>query len=236
MALLSDLVWYGGSTLQVVVLFLLLRGPLSRYFPLFLYCLASLVMNLSLVWIYRTSGFTKTYYTVFWGGDLGTGVLLFFLLISLASQILEKSPVQGKVVKLLTGLATVALLAPFVLFNSALFTTRWNQSVSQLLNFGAAMMVFTLWTMLVATRVRDRQLLQVSAGLGMMVAAAAIMLGVRKLTSPDDILRTISEYIYRLTQLVGPAIWCWAFRPGAVPVKKNGTETPPTIAATSSLN
>ena len=52
----------------------------------------------------------------------------------------------------LVGLTVVAVLAPFVLFKSATFSTRWNQSVSQLLNFGAGIMVMVLWTSLVTSK------------------------------------------------------------------------------------
>jgi hypothetical protein len=242
-AFLSDFVWYGGVVLQIAVLYLLIRGPFSRYFPLFLYGLTSVALTLSLVWIYRVEGWSPRYYSVFWGGELLSDLLLFFLIISLTSRALEGSPLRPKLVRVLTGITFVALAASLIMFKGPTFSMRWNQSVSQLLNFGAAIMVMVLWTSLVATKMRDRQLLKVSAGLGMMVASAAIFLGVRSFTGKDDVLRTVADYFYRITQVAGPAIWCWAFRP-AKPVKKNdgtpvredGTDTPPEIATTPSAS
>ena len=70
---------------------------------------------------------------------------------------------------------------------------------------------------------RDKQLFTVSAGLGVIVAGAALALGLRQLSNQDSFLREVADVVYRLTQIAGPAIWCWAFWP-----HKKKVAAPPT--------
>jgi hypothetical protein len=211
---ISNAVGVAGMVLQVLALILLIRGPVTRYFPLFLYLLTWTGATVAEGWVLRTKGGSDPmYYNVYWGGELLLDMLLFFLVISLTVRALEGSPLKPKIVRLFTIILAVVLIAPFVLFDSALFTQRWNQSVAQLLNFGAAVMNLGLWSALVMTRQRDRQLLTVSAGLGIAVAGAALTLGVRQFTSQGDLLRDISDSVHRMSQIASPLIWCWAFRP-----------------------
>lgn len=233
MAFLSEIVAYGGLGLQFVALILLLRGPIARYFPLFLYLFTSICLSLSILWVYQTRGVAdELYFSVYWGGELLTDLLLFFLVLALTTRALEGNAMRPKVVRLLTIIMVVALVIPFIMFDSTVFGRRWNQSVGQLLNFGAALMNLALWSALIVSKQRDRQLLKVSLGLGITVAGSALTLGVRQFTGQGDMLRTITDYVYRACQIAGPLIWCWAFRP----VKKNGTEAPPAIAPTTSAS
>jgi hypothetical protein len=213
-AFVSNLVGIAGTVLQLLALVLLIRGPFSRYFPLFLYLLTWTGATVAEGWVLRTAGTSAhTYFNVYWGGELLLDSLLFFTVISLTLRALEGTPIKPKVSRFLMMVVAVVMMIPWLLFDSTAFTLRWNQSVAQLLNFGAAVMNLGLWSALLMTRQRDRQLLTVSAGLGIAVAGAALTLGVRQLTSQGDILREIADSIHRLTQIASPLIWCWAFRP-----------------------
>ncbi|MEO5924754.1 MAG: hypothetical protein ABIR70_13095 [Bryobacteraceae bacterium] len=212
--LISNAVGIVGMGLQVLALILLIRGPFSRYFPLFLFLFTSSVTTIGEGWVLRTrGGADPMYYNVYWGGEILLDGLLFFLVISLTVRALEGSPLKPKIVRFLTIVLAVVVILPFILFDSEVFGRRWNQSVAQLLNFGAAVMNLGLWSALVMTRLRDRQLLTVSAGLGVAVAGAALTLGVRQFTHQGDLLREISDSVHRISQIASPAIWCWAFRP-----------------------
>lgn len=229
MALVSEAITYGGVALQIAALILLIRGPLSRYFPLFLYLLTVIGVTLALIWTYRTQGTAgNLYFSMYWGGELLTDLLMFFTVISLTTRALEGNPVRPKVVRLLAGIMILALIIPFVAYDSAIFGRRWNQSVSQLFNFGAALMNLALWSALMLSKQRDRQLFTVSAGLGVLVAGAALTLGVRQFTAQGDILREITDYVYRVCQIGGALIWCYAFRP-----PKRSGDTPGVIPTTT---
>jgi hypothetical protein len=199
---------------QLLAVFLLLRGPFSRYFPVFLYLFTYLAVTGAQAWVYYTAGPSNhLYFQVYWGGTLLLDLMMFFLVISLTTRALEGNPMREKMVRLLGGIALLIPVIPFLIFDSTVFGRTWNQSVSQLLNFGAAVMNLALWSALILSRQRDRQLMSVSAGLGIMVACAALTLGVRRFTQQDDSIRVIADYLYRVGQIAGPAIWCKAFWP-----------------------
>lgn len=214
MAFFSDALTYSGMLVQVVALILLLRGPVVRYFPLFLLLLTSTGISASLAWIYRAKGVGDVlYFRVYWGGEILCDLVQFLFVISLTMRALEGSRLRPMVVRILGMILAAVLILPFVFFDSAIFKGRWNASVAQLLNFGAGLMNLALWSALVVSRQRDRQLLMVCAGLGVTVAGSALALGVRRFTGQDDNLRVVAEAVYRICQIAGPAIWCWAFRP-----------------------
>jgi hypothetical protein len=198
----------------MVALILLISGPFLRYFPLFLFLVSLLVTAVAETWVIRVAGVTDNlYFNVYWGGEFLLDALMFFLVISLTARALEGNPMRSKTLTVLFVIVGVAILVPFVAFDSTIFGRRWNQSVGQLLNFGVALMNLVLWSALLLARQKDRQLLTVSAGLGVTVAAAALTLGVRQFTNQDDVLRVTVDWVHRLSQCVGPAMWCWAFRP-----------------------
>lgn len=228
MAFISDIIGYGEIVLQALALVLLVRGPLSRYFPLFLYLASAVGVALALGWVFYVSGpATQLYYEVYWGSEFLLDPLRLFLIASLTARALEDHPLRQKA-SLLTVIVLVVVFAiPFVAFTSPIFGRHWNQSVAQLLNFGAALMNLVLWSALIVTKRRDPQLLTVSAGLGVTVAGAALMLGVRQFTAQGDPMRILTDYAYRVGQLAGPLIWCWAFWP-----YKRRRNTPPSVPFT----
>ena len=210
---------YAGTVLQIVLLWLIFRGPLKRYFPLFLYVLSSVVVNSAQGYVFQKWGADREhYYPIYWGGTLFLDIQFFLLMITLTPRALEGNPSRSRLVRIMGVVAVVVLLIPFVAFESRLFTTRWNDSTSQLLNFGAAVMNLVLWGALLIGKQRDRQLLTVSAGLGVAVAGAALTHGLRSFTGEDTVGREIADYLYRLLYIGSVAIWCWAFRPARKPV------------------
>jgi hypothetical protein len=213
-AFASDILRYGGIILPLIALILLACGPLTRYFPLFLYLFSLIATTVAETWaIWKVGVRDPLYFNIYWGGEFLLDLLMFFLVISLTSRALEGSPLRPKVARLMTVITLIALAAPFIIFDSEVFGRHWNQSVGQLFNFGAALMNMALWSALVLAKRRDRQLLIVSAGLGVTVAAAALTLGVRQFTAQDDGFRTVVDWVHRLSQCVGPLMWCYAFRP-----------------------
>ncbi len=228
--LISNFVGIAGTLLQVLALILLIRGPVSRYFPLVLFLFTSSAVTVAQGWVLNTrGGGDPLYFNVYWGGELLLDSLVFFLVISLTVRALEGNPLKPKVVRFLSIILSVVVALPFVLFESHIFDRRWNQSVGQLLNFGAAVMNLGLWSALVVSKQRDRQLLTVSAGLGVAVAGAALTLGVRQFTHQGDVLREISDFVHRMSQIASPAIWCWAFRPAKPRLSPPGVPTTATV-------
>ena len=218
MEFLSNAIVTAQVVLQVVLLYLLIRGPFRRYFLIFAYCLAQTAQIVVDGAVLRKFGMASTEYkTVFWTDALVVDMLLFLVVIAVAHQALEGSPLRSKLTRLLAIVSGVILILPFVVLKSRIFYTRWFNGTDQILNFGIAVMNLFLWTALLANKKRDPQLLTVTAGLGARVAATALLLGLRQFTEGGGIGREIADIAARLSIVAGTLIWCWAFRPSTRP-------------------
>jgi len=216
----SNAVSIAGAILQLFLLFLLIRGPLRRYFLIFAYCLAQTVQTVVDGAVLRKFGVASNEYKmVFWIDSITVDLLLFFVVIAVTYQALEGSPLQSKMTRLLAIFSGVILILPFVVLKSRIFYTRWFNGTDQILNFGIAIMNLFLWTALLGNKKRDPQLLTVTAGLGARVAATALLLGLRQFTAGGGIGREIADIAARLSIVAGTLIWCWAFRPSTRPKK-----------------
>ena len=199
---------------QLVLLYLLVRGPFRRYFLIFAYCLAQSAQIVVDGAVLRKFGVSSNEYKmVFWTDALIVDLLLLFVVIAVTYQALEGSPLKSKLTRLLTILSGVILILPFVVLKSRIFYTRWFNGTDQILNFGIAILNLFLWTALLGNKNRDPQLLTVTAGLGARVAATAVLLGLRQFTAGGGIGREIADTAARLSIVAGTLIWCWAFRP-----------------------
>lgn len=229
MDLVSDVIGFTGILVQLVLLFLLIRGPFRRYFLIFAYCLAQTAQTVVDGVVLRRFGQSSSQYkTIFWTDSIIVDVLLLLVVIALIHQALEGSPLRSKMTRLVAIVSVIIVVLPFVVLRRPLFLTRWFNGTDQILNFGAAIMNLALWTALLGTKKRDAQLLTVTAGLGARVAATALLLGLRHFTTGGGIGREIADVAARLSIVVGTVIWCWAFRPAT---RRVPTPTPAPTAA-----
>jgi len=103
--------------------------------------LSAVAVSVALAYVLQKWGADRDhYFNVFWGGELLLDLQLFLLMITLTPRALEGNPLRSTVVRMMGVIVLVVLLVPFVAFESRVFTTKWNDSTSQLLNFGAAVM------------------------------------------------------------------------------------------------
>jgi hypothetical protein len=211
----SQVIVYGGILLQVLLVLLLLKGHVRSYFPLLLYVSVYAVSTILEYWVVRQVGTSgPRYFSFYWRTELLLDFLLFFLVIAVTVRALEDNPIQPKITRFLAMVLVVVLLLPLVLFGDpAPQKTSWNRSVSQLWNFGAAVMNLGLWMALIISKRRDPRILRVAAGLGIAVAGAAFTLGVQRFTNEDSAMREIGDFAHRVMQVGGLMIWCWAFWP-----------------------
>ncbi|HEY2845594.1 MAG TPA: hypothetical protein VGJ09_18185 [Bryobacteraceae bacterium] len=220
MGVLSNVIGIAGILSQLVLLYLLLRGPFRRYFFIFAYCLAQTIQTVVDGVVLRKFGQSSPQYrSIFWTDALMVDVLLFLLVIVLTYQAMEGNPIRPKMTRILAVIAGVVFLLPFVVLNSKIFFTRWFNGTDQILNFGTAIMNLALWTALLGSKKRDAQLLTITAGLGVRVAAVAVLLGLRRFTLESGVLREVADVAVGLAFIAGTLIWCWAFRPATRPGK-----------------
>jgi len=203
-----------GLALQAVLVVLVSRF-LRKYYLLLIYSAALLVTGALEAYVMHRFGVQSSIYgTLYWSNEVVLDFLRFSIVISLAYQASAGSPVAPAIRKLLLGILMAATLLPFVLLNGPLFTIRWFNGTSQLLNFGGAIMNLALWTVLLASKSRDPRLLLVSVGVGISVTGAAIAWGVRGLIQAK--YWWAPNLFLILTDLAGVLVWCWAFRPGTI--------------------
>jgi len=196
--------------LLVILVFLLLRGPFRRYPIILAYCVTQLILTAGEDYL-RIVKSRKFYTALYWTDEILLNFLLLLMVITFTYRAVGDSPLRAALGKLLIAISVVVLFLPIVIFKGPAFrSTPWLNHTSQLLSFCAAILNLGLWSALVSNRRRDRQLLSVSAGLGIAVTGAAISYGVRGYFSLDWIW--VPDVFMSATFVVCMFIWCWAFR------------------------
>jgi hypothetical protein len=202
-------------TLQAVLVFFLLSGPLRQYFIVFVYSTVYLLTSGLEALVIRQAGKSSALYSrIYWTDEIILDLLLFLMVILLTLQATKGSILRGAVSKMLFLVVVVAIALPFVIGSRPYFSPFWFRFTGQILNFGGAVMNLGLWTALIGSKRKDSQLLTVSAGLGVAVTGQAVYYGLRLMTD-DPLVYGISDALNVLTYIAGVAIWCWAFRPAA---------------------
>jgi hypothetical protein len=172
--------WVAGLLLQVLVVQGLLRGGYKRYPLLFVYAIAVFLTTVA-----EASGFTaasqgarqfaKTIGLYYWIADAVLQALVFGVVISLIRQALEYSGSRPEWRKWLTLGAGLIFVLSFVAHaGPKAEINRWMTLISRDLSFAAAILDLILWTLLIAAKRRDHQLLLLSGALGIQFAGAAM--------------------------------------------------------------
>ena len=202
--------------MQLGTVVFLLTGFVRKYNFVLGYCLLQLITSLLEEVVFRRFGWqSKQYRAVFWTDEIALDLLLFLILILLTYRAMEGSPAQAAMGRILGAVALIVMALPFVLFKGTFVKMAWFDHTSQLLNFGAAILNLGLWTALLGSRTRDKKLLTVSAGFGIVATGVAICFGLRVLIhTPGAVHKAVSQ-IFVVAHLAGSMILCWAFRPAA---------------------
>lgn len=210
----EDTVAWSIGLMQLGTVIFLLWGPARKYAFVLEYCLLQLFTSALEVVVSREFGTgSKQYRTAFWTDEIVLDLLLFFILLLLTHRAMEGSPAQGAMDRMLGAVAAMAAALPFVLYRGAFVKTAWFDHTSQLLNFGAAILNLGLWTALLASPGKDRQLLTVSAGFGVTATGVAISFGLRRMIQVRGPAWLAANMVFAFAHLAGAIILCWAFRP-----------------------
>lgn len=176
-----------GLPLQVLIVAALLRGPWRR-FPLVL-AFSAVELVSALVQapgaIDAMRGLHSPglpYWVTYWIGGVITQLLLYAAVISLLYRASDRLR-SARVVRVLLILAACLVAGGTLLahYDPSLRPGLWLTPWFRDLNFACALMDIVLWTSLLATRDRDRQLLLLSGGLGVQFAGTSIGESLRQL-------------------------------------------------------
>jgi hypothetical protein len=197
----------------LLIILLLNRSLFRKYLMVFLFCATLLITSLAEVLVVQAPAYgnrSETYRILYWTDEIVTDAFLFVMVAVMIYRATEGTPLRKLAERLFSGVVTVALLLPFVVFEHW-FSNRWYVRSSQLLNFGGALLNLLLWTALLGMRRRDTQLLTVSAGLGVIVTGSAVFYGLLATFRKDPEITAMLNLGYVLSRSAGLAIWCWAF-------------------------
>jgi len=176
-----------GLPLQVLVVAALLRGPWRR-FPLVLaFSAVELVSALvqAPAAIEAMGGFHPQglpYWVTYWFGEAISQLLLYAVVVSLLYQAGDRLR-SARIVRVLLILAACLVAGGSFLahFDPSVRPGVWLTPWFRDLTFTCALMDIVLWSSLLATRDRDRQLLLLSGGLGVQFAGVSIGESLRQL-------------------------------------------------------
>jgi len=198
--------WAIGLWLNLLVLSALVRGSLRQYPFVFAYSLALLVSTVVEMGL-QTS--PKTLHEAYWIDEVILDVLVFCLVIAFIDQAARDSK-QKTIERHWFVLGAAAILAiSFAVRRSSNLDMQMTL-ISRDLNICAVILDLILWSLLVAARQPNRQLLLLSGGLGLQLTGAIMGASLRHLSRslvPAGILLEVT------TGFLGLYIWWRALRP-----------------------
>jgi len=169
-----------GLPLQTLVVAALLRGAWRRFPMLLVFTTVELVTALveapgaleSMLGMHPQG---LPYWVTYWTGAAIDQLLLYAAVVSLLYRAAERlRTVRAARVLLIVGACLVAAGTFLVHYDPTVVRGVWLTPWFRDLNFACALMDIVLWTSLLATPGRDRQVLLLSGGLGVQFAGSAI--------------------------------------------------------------
>ena len=211
-------VWYLFAAILAVLQTLLIGAMQSRrawrdYPLIFFYALTLLLSNV-VEWA-SVLGFglsrNQAYATYYWSNEVILQFFLFCIMIALIHQAARGARARW-ILTLGMGAAVIVVCGLLVLLSTQGAPgslTRWMTVLSRNLSFCSALLNLVLWTILLRRRIRDIQLLLLSAGLGLQTTGKAIGHSLRRM-SPDVV--GVGNWIIVLSMIVCLLVWWYAFR------------------------
>lgn len=194
MQILQWFFWILSALLQALVLTSLIRGPYKKYPFLTVYSTVLLLTTVGEVAALFGTGYGATTSRYYWISDSIKRFLLFCVVFGFVRRAAGDSPRSGMVQRLLI-LGALTVTGVSFLVHRGLKIDFLMTNVGRDLSFLSAVLNLLLWSLLIRSRHRDRQLLMVTGGLGVQFTGEAIGHSLRHLsrstvTAGDIILVT----------------------------------------------
>jgi len=210
--------------LHLFVVASLWRGAWKSYPFIFAYCLLYLATSIGEAAMFgniiTASRVSKTVY--FYRVNALRDFLLFAVVVSLIEHAMSDKPYRLRVRYLLGALAVIAVGLSLLVHADAANFILWMTQVARDLSFGSAVLTLLLWSILVVSRGKDRQMLMVTGGLGLQFTGEAIGQSVRQLSShgglsPSQhrVLLVIGNLLLSAAHVIRLYVWWQAFRGSA---------------------
>lgn len=203
---LGFLSWFVQTAFGVLTLAAMLKGGWRKYPILFCLVILNLLAGASVISVFFGNGkYSETTALIYWVNAFAGQICLFGLILSLGYEHID--PQRRSLVHLLGagGCGTVML--------SFAIHSNWHMNmmmtkVSRDVDFMLAIANFFLWSILIASKRRDRQTLLVAGGLGLNVTGGAIAHSLRQIARS---LVLAGNLIHMLTGVLCVVMWWRAF-------------------------
>jgi hypothetical protein len=213
--------WVIGLPLSLLVIVALLRGGYRLFPVLFAYQVVDFVMTIRGLPIYfsyyfqHAPGARARMGDWFWLDEILLQPLVYAVVVNLIYRATEKVHsrflVRGGVIG---GAALVAGLSFFYHYSPEIPKNDWLAFWLRDLTFASAILDLGLWLLLLASRVKDTQLLLVSGGLGIQFAGEAVGEALRSIAAQrhSRVFSTAGSIVTTLVDLTSLYIIWQAFR------------------------
>jgi hypothetical protein len=203
-AVIQYATWLAGLPLELLIISTLLRGAYRRFPILLLYSIAlflTTVIEISVNQAFFAGiRFAHSRATYYWIDDAIRQGLLFAVVLSLIDRAMEGLQSRNLVRLALIGGGVALAFGSFFIHHQGLLAVgagrwRWMTLWVRDMDFAAAVLDLGLWMLLLGSRLRDKQLLLLSGGLGVVFTGEAIGQSLRFLfrswnpsVSPGDLV------------------------------------------------
>ena len=179
--------WAFGLPLEILIIATLLRGGYRRFPFIFLYVLSDFLTTVleipaEIEYVRGVKMTRAPYSALYWTDEVIVQILIYAVVMSLifgsTRDLRSRRMVRAA---LLAGTILAAGISFVVHYNPALNPGSWMTPWTRDLNFCSAILDFGLWTLLIASRRRDHQLLLLSGALGIKFAGESIGESLRQL-------------------------------------------------------
>ncbi len=205
--------WVIGLWLNLMVISALLRGSYRQYPFVFAYTLALLISTAVEIGLQGASKAIQQGY--YWTDEIILDVLVFCLVITFIDEAARSSKQKTIERHWLVVAAALIFVISFGIHHSAHFN-RQMTLISRDLNICAVVLNLILWSLLVAARRPNRQLMLLSGGLGLQLTGAIMGEQLRQFSRSLFLTGTLLEVT---TGLLGLYVWWRALRPARAPVR-----------------
>jgi hypothetical protein len=200
------------ALLMLAAVALFQTGRISRYpLPFLFFALSSALGILLCAQMMYPFLSRLAYIQLYWANDLieqgfALALMVFVLRLALAGE--RSSAIIGQ------GLASLAVVLVAILLTENQKTfSGWMTGFTRNLSFGVALMNFQVWGVLVARRVRSREILLLASGLGLLTTGKSLGHTIRIVATKGGWAEPIGNYIVIATAIAAAYTWWIAFRP-----------------------
>lgn len=206
-ALLAGAFLLGGTMLSLI------RMRRVHLYPIpFAFFLCSVVSSLVFASHTTFGWLTRSQYSrLYWGYEFieqGFALSLMVVVVRLAAGGEKSTAVLSQ------GMASVVvvLMAAFLTEDLPSYESKWMTGFTRNLSFGVALMNFHVWGLLISKRVKNREVLLLAAGLGLLTTGKSLGHTFRIVATPGGWALLIGNYIVVATGIAAAIAWWYAFK------------------------